>query len=75
MSLNFLLANFNAIALTVWGIFFMFVVVRFIRPLLLKSIPYKWLVLGAVSLHLLYGIFATWGQYVVWGKSEFTKIP
>ena len=52
----------------------MFVVVRFIRPLLLKSIPYKWLVLGAVSLHLLYGIFATWGQYVVWGKSEFTKI-
>ncbi len=74
MNLNFIIANFNTIALVIWVIFLGVVVVRFTRPFWVRSIPYSWLVLGAVSLHLLYGIFATWGQYVVWSSNEFTKV-
>lgn len=74
MSTNFFLENFNAIAFSIWVLFYLIVVLRFSRPNLVKNISYVWLVVTAVSLHLLYGIFATWGQYVVWSKNEFTKI-
>lgn len=74
MSLDFLLTNFNTITLTIWLLFFSIVVVRLTRPQILKNVSYGLLATIATGIHLLYGILATWGQYVVWGKSEFTRI-
>ena len=74
MSLDFIFSNLNVIEVAVWITFFFIVAVRYLRPFWVKNISYGWLVAGAVAIHLLYGIFATWGQYVVWGKSEFTKV-
>lgn len=71
---NFIFSNLNIIEIAVWVIFFFVVAVRYLRPFWVKNISYNWLVGIAVSLHILYGIFATWGQYVVWSKSEFTKV-
>lgn len=72
--MNFLFTNFNTIALVAWLAFFGTVALRTLRPVWVKNISYGWLVIGAVALHLLSGILLTWGQYTVWGKSEFTKI-
>ncbi|MEK7569137.1 MAG: hypothetical protein AAB497_03420 [Patescibacteria group bacterium] len=74
MSFNFIFSNFNMIALAAWIIFFCIVVVRFFRPFWVKNISYSWLAGIAVTTHLFFGIFLTWGQYIVWSKSEFTKI-
>ena len=71
---NFIFSNLNVIEVAVWVVFFFIVAVRYLRPLWVRNFSYGWLVGIAVSLHVLYGIFATWGQYVVWGKSEFTKV-
>lgn len=74
MSLDLLIPNFDKINLAIWLSFFSIVVIRYLRPQLLKNISYGLLACVAIVLHLLYGILATWGQYVVWGKSEFTRI-
>ncbi|MFZ2303843.1 MAG: hypothetical protein WAV98_03600 [Minisyncoccia bacterium] len=74
MLLDTIFSNLNVIEVAVWVVFFFVVAVRYLRPYLVKNISYGWLVGIAVSLHVLYGIFATWGQYVVWSKSEFTKV-
>lgn len=71
---DFLLAHFNEIFFVVWVIFFSIVVIRFIRPLWVKNISYSWLVGTALLIHLFYGVFATWGQYVVWNRNELTKV-
>lgn len=74
MILNFIFAHMNAIALSVWMVFFVFVLIRFIRPRLVKNISYKWLILGAVALHLFYAFFLTWGQYHIWAAAnDFTR--
>lgn len=73
MSLNFFLANFNLIVLIAWIVFFSVVVARYLRPHWVKGIQYKVFVVIAIILHLIIGIFATWLQYAVWGKSEITK--
>ena len=64
--MNFIFANLNTIILAVWGAFFIIVVVRTMRPAFVKNVSYKWLILGAVDIHLLYGAFLTWGQFMVW---------
>ncbi len=74
MLLNFIFANLNTIELVVWTIFFFIVAVRYMRPLWVKNISYNWLAGIAIGLHILYGIVATCGQYIVWSKSEFTKV-
>lgn len=74
MPLDFLIINLDKINLSIWLLFFSIVVIRYVRPQLLKNISYGLLACVAIVLHLLYGILATWGQYVVWGKSEFTRI-
>ncbi|KKU82193.1 MAG: hypothetical protein UY07_C0002G0050 [Parcubacteria group bacterium GW2011_GWA1_47_8] len=74
MILNFIFSNLDRIALAVWLVFFVVVLVRVFKSAWLKDIAYRWLIVVAVFLHILYGAVATWGQYVVWGKSEFTKI-
>lgn len=74
MPLNFFITNFDKITLAIWLLFFSIVVIRYIRPQLIKNISYGLLAGIAALLHLLYGILATWGQYIVWGNSEFTKI-
>lgn len=71
---NFIFSNLNVIEIVVWAVFFFVVAVRYLRPFWVRNISYNWLVCIAVGLHALYGIFATWGQYVVWSKSEFTKV-
>lgn len=71
---NFIFSNLNVIEIAVWVVFFFVVDVRYLRPLWVRNISYNWLVGIAAGIHLLYGVLATWGQYVVWGKSEFTKI-
>lgn len=72
--INFIFNNLNVIALSVWLVFFTIVAIRFLSPLWVKNISYRWLIGIAVSLHIAYGILATWGQYAHWSKSEFTKI-
>lgn len=74
MLLDFIFSNINIIKVAVWAAFFFVVVVRYLRPLWVRNVSYGLLVGVAVGLHILYGVIATWGQYVAWGKSEFTKI-
>lgn len=75
MILNFIFANLNTIALGMWAVFFCFVLMRFIRPLWVKNVSYKWLILSAIGLHLFYVMFITWGQYHVWVVgSDFTRV-
>lgn len=74
MFFNFIFANLNIIEVSVWVIFFFVVAVRYLRPLWARNVSYNWLVGIAVGMHILYGTFATWGQYAVWSKSEFTKV-
>lgn len=74
MLLNFIFSNINIIALAIWFAFYIVVVIRTFRPAWIKHVSYTWLIACAISLHLIYGIFLTWGQYFVWSKSEFTKI-
>lgn len=74
MLLNFIFAHLDAFALGMWVIFFCVVLIRFLRPFWVKNISYKWLILGAVALHIFYAIFVTWGQYYVWAiGSDFTR--
>lgn len=74
MFLNFIFSHLNLFAMVIWMLFFSLVVIRFIRPLWVKNISYKWLILTAVMLHLFYGAFVTWGQHHVWATgSDFTK--
>lgn len=83
--MNFIFSNLSYFSLAVWLIFFFIVILRAF-PLLLprtylgfvsmwcNNISYRWLVAIAFSVHILYGIFATWGQYVVWERgSDFTR--
>lgn len=75
MLLQFISPHLNTIALGIWIIFFFIVLVRFMRPRWVKNISYKWLMLGAVVLHIFYAVFVTWGQYHVWATgSDFTRI-
>lgn len=71
MFLNFIFFNLNMIALVIWVFFFGIICILDTQK---KKISYKWLVASAIIFHLFYGFFATWGQYIVWSKSEFTKI-
>jgi hypothetical protein len=74
MILGFIFAHLNALALAVWVVFFAVVLVRFIRPSLVGDIPYRYLVLSAIALHLFYASFLTWGQYHIWAtSSDFTR--
>ncbi len=74
MILGFIFAHLNAIALSMWVVFFCIVLVRFLRPDWVKNISYKWLVLSAVVLHIMYAMFVTWGQYHIWAtSSDFTR--
>ncbi|MBI5798912.1 MAG: hypothetical protein HZB10_03195 [Candidatus Yonathbacteria bacterium] len=68
--MNFIFANIDTIAIAVWLVFFVLVVVRTLRPALVKNVSYKVLVGIALSLYLLYGAVATWGQYRTWATSS-----
>lgn len=74
MSLNFIFTHLNAIMLSVWLVFFVFTVLRFVRPQWIKNVSYDWFVFATIALHLLYAVFVTWGQYYVWSMgSDFTR--
>lgn len=72
--MNFIFANLNIITLVTWLTFFCVVMVRTLRPSLIKNLSYGLLVLVAASLHLLYGAVATWGQYRAWMSSDLTRL-
>lgn len=71
---NFIFTNLNVIEIAVWVVFFFVVAVRYFHPFWVRNISYNWLAGIAVGMHILYGIIATCGQYLVWSKSEFTKV-
>ncbi|MBI5400878.1 MAG: hypothetical protein HZB12_02080 [Candidatus Yonathbacteria bacterium] len=68
--MNFIFANIDTIAIAVWLAFFVLVVVRTLRPALVKNVSYKLFVGLALGLYLLYGVVATWGQYRAWATSS-----
>jgi len=74
MIFNFLATYFNIIMLSIWAIFFALVVARAFRLNAVKNISYQCLVIGALAIHLLYGIFATALQYIAFGSSEIGKV-
>lgn len=75
MALNFIFSHLNAIVLAIWLIFFAVVAVRFLRPAWLPRLSFGWLAVAAISLHLLFALFITWGQYHVWATgSDFTRV-
>lgn len=74
MFTNFIFTNLNAVALVFWPIFFCVVVVRMLRPVLVKNLSYGWLITIAITLHFLYGVVATWGQYRAWASNDFTRV-
>ena len=75
MIINFIFSHLNAITLGIWAIFFVVVLVRFIRPHWVKNISYVYLILIAIALHLFYAVFVTWGQYHLWSiSSDFTRM-
>lgn len=74
MILNFIFLNLNAITLSIWIIFLVFVSVRFFKPSLVKDISYRKIILITVIIYLSYGLFVSWGQYYVWANGgELTK--
>lgn len=74
MTLNFIFAHLNTIALLVWVIFFCVILVRYVRPGWVRDISYRTLLLKAFALHLFYAAFVTWGQYYTWAtSSDFTR--
>lgn len=75
MILNFIFSNLNIVALVAWVIFLGIILIRYIRPHWVKNISYAWLILGAITLHLFYAVFVTWGQYHLWSvSSDFTRM-
>lgn len=70
MILNFILSNLNILTLAIWTLFFVVVALRFVRPSWVKNIPFRALIVLAFSLHILYGVFISWGQYHVWAMPE-----
>mgnify|MGYP001571549747 FL=1 len=74
MNFDFIFSNFSIIVLAVWLAFFLVVFARTFKPSWIGNISYRGLIVVAISIHLLYGAVATWGQYIVWSKSEFTKV-
>lgn len=60
--------------LSIWAIFFALVVARAFRLSVVKNISYQCLVMGALAIHLLYGISATVLQYLAFGSSEIGKV-
>lgn len=71
--MNFIFTNLSMIVLVAWLIFFCVVVMRVLKPTVVKNISYGWFVIIAVMIHLLYGIVATWGQYLAWMLSDITR--
>ncbi|MCK9344627.1 MAG: hypothetical protein M0P64_00695 [Candidatus Pacebacteria bacterium] len=71
---NFFFSYFNIIVLAVWIIFFTVVALRVLRPELLKKISYRCLITSAISIHLLYGVFATWLQYIAFSGSSVGQV-
>lgn len=74
VTMNFIFANLNTVALIIWLVFFCAVVVRMMRPTLINNFSYGRLVVVAVILHSLYGVVATWGQYRAWMSSDITRV-
>lgn len=72
--MNYIFANLNTITLIVWLVFFCIVAVRTLRPAFVRNISYGWLVVMAIKIHLLYGIVATWGQYLAWTSNDMTRV-
>ncbi len=79
MPLNFIILNLNVIVLAVWAVFFIVVVLRFVRPewacplkffsekiWRARNISFSMLMVLAIGLHIFYGAFVTWGQYHTW---------
>lgn len=71
--LNFLFSHFNTIFLTIWVLFYIVVMLRVFYPHFVKSVSYKYLIAGAVSIHLLYGAVATWLTYIAWSVPGNTQ--
>lgn len=67
---NFIFLNLNIIALAGWLMFFCIVAIRTLRPSWVNNISYGVFVVGAICLHFLYGIVATFGQARAWAMSN-----
>jgi hypothetical protein len=60
--------------LGVWAIFLVIVTIRFFRPEWMANISFAKLAIFAIGIHLLYGLFVTWGQHHVWAYgTDVTK--
>lgn len=68
--MNFIFSNLNTITLVVWLAFFFIVTVRTFRTSGVGNISYRWLVVVAIGIHLLYGAVATFGQYRAWATAN-----
>lgn len=68
--MNFIFSNLNTIILAVWLAFFFVVIARAFKPSWVGNISYRWLVVIAIGIHLLYGAVATFGQYRAWATAN-----
>lgn len=58
----------------IWLSIFAIVAMRHFRIAWFRIISYWWLIVVAVLTHLIYGTVATILQYIVWSKTEFTRV-
>lgn len=69
-TLNFIFSHLYAIILVIWILFLIIVVIRFWRPAWVKNISYLKLFWITLGIHIIYGLFLTWGQSYVWANGN-----
>lgn len=58
-----------------WIVLLIIIGLKYFRPVWFNNISYRKLFFVTIGIHILYGLFITWGQYYVWlNGSEMTRI-
>lgn len=61
--------------LLIWIVLLIIIGLKYFRPIWLNNTSYRKLFFVTIGIHILYGLFVTWGQYYVWlNGSEMTRI-
>ena len=64
----------NIVFVVAWIAATILLAVRFMRPNLVKNISYGWILFAVIMVHVLYGVFVTWGQYHLWATTTDPRV-
>lgn len=71
--MNILIQYPHIVVLALWFLVSLLALLRYFNYPPIARLSWKMLLLSAIVLHVAYGLFLTWGQYVEWQSTPFTK--